>query len=64
MNEKEVHICPILMRTVIWEDGECTEKRDEEIVLSALKQIVLRINGDNNQNGIPFLPSNFIHLDP
>lgn len=23
--EKEVHICPILMRTVILIDGECTE---------------------------------------
>ena len=30
MNKKEVHICPILMRTVIWEDGKCTEKCDEE----------------------------------
>ena len=30
MNEKEVHICPILMRTVIWEDGKCTEDCDEE----------------------------------
>ena len=27
---KDVHICPILMRTVIWTDGECTEKCDEE----------------------------------
>lgn len=26
----EVHICPILMRTVIWEDGECKEHCDEE----------------------------------
>ncbi len=25
MNKKEVHICPILMRTVIWEDEKCTE---------------------------------------
>lgn len=25
----EVHICPILMRTVIWEDGKCTEECDE-----------------------------------
>lgn len=30
MNEKEVHVCPILMRTVIWEDGKCTEECDEE----------------------------------
>lgn len=22
----EVHICPILMRTVIWEEGKCKEK--------------------------------------
>ena len=29
MNTK-VHICPILMRTVIWEDGECAEECDEE----------------------------------
>ena len=21
----EVHVCPILMRTVIWSDGQCTE---------------------------------------
>ena len=27
---KEVHICPILMRTVIWEDGKCTEGCTEE----------------------------------
>lgn len=27
---KDVHICPILMRTVIWIDGNCTEKCDEE----------------------------------
>ena len=26
----EVHICPILMRTVILEDGECKEHCDEE----------------------------------
>ena len=30
MNEKEVHICPILVRTVIWKDGKCTEKCDED----------------------------------
>lgn len=30
MNEKVVHVCPILMRTVIWEDGKCTEDCDEE----------------------------------
>ena len=30
MSEKEVHICPILMRTVIWEDGKCTEECDED----------------------------------
>ena len=27
---KDVHICPILMRTVLWEDGKCTEKCSEE----------------------------------
>ena len=27
---KEVHICPILMRTVIWEDGKCKEDCAEE----------------------------------
>lgn len=26
----EVHICPILMRTVIWEDGVCKENCSEE----------------------------------
>ena len=26
----EIHICPILMRTVIWEDGECKGHCDEE----------------------------------
>lgn len=32
MNEKmrEVHICPILVRTVIFEDGCCTEDCEEE----------------------------------
>lgn len=32
MNEKtrEVHICPILMRTVIFEDGRCTEDCTEQ----------------------------------
>ncbi len=30
MSDKEVHICPILMHTVIWEDGKCTEDCDEE----------------------------------
>lgn len=27
---KDVHICPILMRTVIWVDGKCQEKCDAE----------------------------------
>ena len=27
---KEVHICPILMRTVIWKDGKCQENCTEE----------------------------------
>lgn len=27
---KDVHICPILMRTVIWIDGKCQENCDEE----------------------------------
>ena len=26
----EVHICPLLMRTVIWVDGKCAEICDEE----------------------------------
>ena len=26
----EVHICPILICTVLWENGECTEDGDEE----------------------------------
>lgn len=26
---KEVHVCPILMRTVIWEDGNCVEECNE-----------------------------------
>lgn len=26
MSESEAHVCPILMRTVIWEDGECIEE--------------------------------------
>ena len=26
----EVHICPILMRTVIWEDGKCAEECNED----------------------------------
>ena len=32
MKEKtrEVHICPILMRTVIFEDGRCTEDCAEQ----------------------------------
>lgn len=28
--ECEVHICPILMRTVRFEDGECTEQCEED----------------------------------
>ena len=28
--EQEVHICPLLMRTVIWEAGECTEECNED----------------------------------
>ena len=27
---KEVHLCPILMRTVIWKDGQCSEPCSEE----------------------------------
>ncbi len=27
---KEIHVCPILMRTVIWIDGKCTENCPEE----------------------------------
>lgn len=27
---KEVHVCPILMRTVVWIDGKCTENCSEE----------------------------------
>lgn len=27
---KEVHICPILIRTVMWEDGKCTEDCGEQ----------------------------------
>ena len=23
---EQVHVCPILMRTVVWSNGECTEK--------------------------------------
>ena len=30
MNEKEVYICSILMRTVILIDGKCTEDCDED----------------------------------
>ena len=26
MSAVEVHVCPILMRTVLWNDGHCTEK--------------------------------------
>ncbi len=26
---KDVHVCPVLMRTVIWIDGECTEECGE-----------------------------------
>ena len=26
----EIHICPILMRTVKFEDGQCTEKCSEK----------------------------------
>ena len=31
----EVHICPMLMRTVIWENGECCEDCSEECPISA-----------------------------
>ena len=26
----EIHTCPLLMRTVIWEDGKCKENCTEE----------------------------------
>ena len=29
MSGKEVHLCPILGRTVIWKNGECTETCNE-----------------------------------
>ncbi len=29
--DREVHICPILMRTVIFENGECTEPCKEPV---------------------------------
>lgn len=31
----EVHICPIMMCTVIWDDGECKENCDEECPIIA-----------------------------
>lgn len=27
--EKEGHICPLLMRTVVWIDGKCAEQCDK-----------------------------------
>lgn len=27
---REVHVCPILMRTVIWENGKCVEECDKD----------------------------------
>ena len=34
----EVHICPILMRTVIWEDGKCTEACNEDCPILILQE--------------------------
>ena len=40
MNEmvKEVHVCPILMRTVIFEDGKCKEdcEQDSPIIMEEM----------------------------
>ena len=35
MSEKEVHLCPILGRTVIWKGGVCTEDcRESECAIA------------------------------
>jgi hypothetical protein len=31
MSAVEVHVCPILMRTVLWNDEHCTEKTCTEM---------------------------------
>lgn len=35
---KEVHICPILMRTVIWKDEKCTEDCSEDCPILTLQK--------------------------
>lgn len=30
MSEKEVHLCPLIGRTVIWENGKCSEDCKED----------------------------------
>ena len=35
---KEVHICPILMRTVIWKNGYCTEECDHDCPFQIAKE--------------------------
>ena len=39
MSAVEVHVCPILMRTVLWIDGHCTEKTcSEECLIHELEK--------------------------
>ena len=36
MEEREVHICPILMRTVVFVDGRCDQQCEEECLIEKL----------------------------
>ena len=39
MSENEVHICPIMIRTVIWENNKCTEDcNEDDCPILSLKQ--------------------------
>lgn len=40
----EVHICPLLMRTVIWEDGKCTDDCSEDCLMVPWQQSEICLN--------------------
>ncbi len=39
---KAVHICPILLRTVVFQDGKCRESCDEEDCPLVIKEVQIK----------------------
>lgn len=57
MSAVDVHICPILMRTVLWRDGHCTEECKTtdcpiKIWMMALRTDADELEDDRNQDRI------------